>query len=235
MIPNSSRKRLLWENERFAKTVAAASLVLDAGCGESPYQSLFSHARYESADFTKADRAYAAPTYVCDLSAIPVEDERYDAVLFNQVMEHLPEPAKVLAELYRVMKPGARLIYTAPFFFEPHEEPYDFYRYTRHGARHLIEAAGFQIERMDWMEGYFGTAAYQLHKMAEHLPLRPSSISPGMAGVLLSPVMLGAKSLALTGCLLFHWLETRHKFTLGGYPKNYVAIVTKPEKDKRRL
>lgn len=230
MIPNSSRTRLLWENESFAKSVSAGALVLDAGCGESPYRHLFSRARYESADFKQVDRKYAEPTYTCDLAAIPVEDDRFDAVLFNQVMEHLPEPAKVLAELYRVMKPGARMIYTAPFFFEPHEEPYDFYRYTRHGARHLIEAAGFQIERMEWLEGYFGTVAYQLHKMAEHLPLSPSSISPGMTGFALSPILFGIKAAALAGCLLFHWLETRQKFTLGGYPKNYVAIVIKPAK-----
>ena len=58
------------------------------------------------ADFEKVDKEYAQSTYVCDLASIPVEDERFDAVVFNQVLEHLPEPKRVLAELNRVLKKG---------------------------------------------------------------------------------------------------------------------------------
>lgn len=229
MIPNSSRKRLLWENEKFAKAIPAGSLVLDAGAGDSPYKPLLSHARYESADFAQVDGfAYAKMTYVCDLKAIPVEDRRFEYVLFNQVMEHVPDPRAVLKELFRVLRPGGKLIYTAPLYYEQHQEPYDFYRYTSHGVRHLFQEAGFQIERLDWLEGYFGTVAYQLHKMAEHLPLKPASIAPGVLGFLLSPVMFATKVMSLAGCLFFHGLETQHKYTGGGHPKNYVAIVVKP-------
>ena len=114
---NSSRYRLWLENKAFAESIPAGAMVLDAGAGEAPYKSLLAHAVYESADFEKIDKLYAETTYVCDLKEIPVGDQRYDFVLFNQVMEHLPEPAAVLRELYRVMKPGGRLIYTAPFFF----------------------------------------------------------------------------------------------------------------------
>ena len=59
---------------------------------------------YESADFQQVDKEYQPVTYVCDLAEIPVEDNRYDAIVFNQVMEHLPEPETVLRELARVLK-----------------------------------------------------------------------------------------------------------------------------------
>ena len=63
---NSSRERLLQENAAFALTIPAGALVLDAGAGTSPYKPLFSHVRYESADFEQVDKPYAQQTYTCD-------------------------------------------------------------------------------------------------------------------------------------------------------------------------
>ncbi len=48
------------------------------------------------------------PTYVAaDLSSLPFADESFDGVTCGYVLEHLPEPQIGLAELARVMKPGA--------------------------------------------------------------------------------------------------------------------------------
>ena len=141
---NLSRERLWQENAAFAATISEGALVLDAGAGTAPYKSLFAHARYESADFEQVNKPYAHQTYTCDLSAIPVEDSRFDAVIFNQVMEHLPEPRAVLCELHRALRPGGRLIFSAPLFYEEHEKPYDFYRYTQFGVRYLFTQAGFE-------------------------------------------------------------------------------------------
>lgn len=143
---NASRHRLWIENAAFAASVPEGARVLDAGAGRAPYRSLFAHARYESADFEQVDKVYAPSTYVCDLSEIPVEDGRFGYVVFNQVMEHLPEPLTVLEELHRVLEPGGRMIYSGPLFYQEHEQPYDFYRYTQYGLRHLFGRAGFEIE-----------------------------------------------------------------------------------------
>jgi SAM-dependent methyltransferase len=225
---NSSRWRLLAENTAFAASVAPGSLVLDAGAGSGQYGALFGHARYESADFEQVAKIYGSTTYVCDLRQIPVEDARFDVVLFNQVMEHVPDPLAVLAELDRVMKPGGRMIYSAPLFYEEHETPYDFYRYTQYAVRHLFASAGFEIERLDWLEGYYSTIAYQLRGMARDLPSRPAAIAPGPLGWLLAP-FVGVLRIGFgAASVLFHRLETVHKFQARGYPKNYVAMVRKP-------
>jgi ubiquinone/menaquinone biosynthesis C-methylase UbiE len=66
-----------------------------------------------------------------------------DAVLSTQVLEHVADPLSVLAEFFRVLKPDGRLWLTAPFVWYLHEEPYDYYRFTSHGLRFLLERAGF--------------------------------------------------------------------------------------------
>lgn len=226
---NSSRHRLWEENAAFARQIPAGALVLDAGAGDAPYKSLYAHAQYESADFEQVDKAYAPSTYVCDLRDIPVEDGHFDFIVFTQVMEHLPEPTLVLNELNRVLKPGGKMLYSGPLFYEEHEQPYDFFRYTQFGLRHLFSMAGFAIERLDWLEGYFGTAGYQLNALARYLPLTPRHLGKGIAGYLLVPVMLLLRLGFAALSVLFHRLELRVKFKQRGYPKNYIAIVSKPE------
>jgi SAM-dependent methyltransferase len=225
---NSSRERLLQENRRFAASVPAGAYVLDAGAGEAPYRHLFAHAHYESADFGKVDKPYLEQTYICDLARIPVEDGRFDFVLFNQVMEHLPRPEEVLRELFRTLKPGGRLLYTGPLFYEEHEKPYDFYRYTQFGVRHLFAGSGFTVERIDWLEGYYGTLAYQLGIAARALSPRAGDYGGGCAGLLFSSLTRVLRVLFGALSPLFHRMEMRHKFTSGGHPKNYVAVVSKP-------
>lgn len=225
---NSSRTWLLRENRAFAEQVPPNSIVLDAGAGSQPYRHLFSHCAYEAADFEKVDEACAKTTYVCELTSIPVEDGRFDAILFNQCMEHLPDPMAALRELRRVLKPGGRMICTAPLFYEEHQVPYDFYRYTQFAWRYMLTAVGLEIERLDWMEGYFGTVAYQMSTAAKYLPIKPSKISPGVIGWVTFPIIVLSK-LAFKGLgWLFAKLDERSRYTERGFPKNYVAIVRKP-------
>jgi SAM-dependent methyltransferase len=224
---NSSRVHLHNFNKAFASKVPAGSLVLDAGSGKAPYRDLFCHARYESADFELVDKPYAETTYVCDLTSIPVEDERFDFVIFNQTLEHVPEPCEVLRELHRVLKPGGRMICTAPLFYEEHEQPYDFYRYTQYAYRHLCAKTGFTIESIDWLEGYLGTVAYQLKAAAKYLPIRPRDVYPGWFGFVFAPAFVGLKlAFALIGETLSR-IDTRAPYKRGGFPKNYVVIAVK--------
>ena len=224
---NSSRYRLLQENENFAKAIPNHSLVLDAGSGNQTYKYLLAHTNYESADFEKVEKEYAASTYVCDLKNIPVENNRFDYILFNQVMEHLPEPVEVLIELNRVLKPNGKIIYTGPLFYEEHEIPYDFFRYTQFSLKKMFREAGFELERLDWLEGYFGTVGYQLNGMAKYLPTKPKDLGNGMSGYLLAPFMIILKLISAALSILFHKLETKFKYTKKGYPKNYIGIFRK--------
>lgn len=224
---NSSRYRLREENRIFAASIPKGARVLDAGAGQQPYRDLLAHTIYESADFEQVDKEYVKSTYVCDLRKIPVEAERFDFIIFNQVMEHLPEPMEVLKELNRVLRKGGKIIYTGPLFYEEHEQPYDFFRYTQFSLKKMFKASGFDLERLDWMEGYFATVAYQLNRMYAYLPIKPREISPGWLGFFLSPIMILVKIFSAFLSVFFHKLELKNKYTKRGYPKNYVGIFRK--------
>lgn len=60
----------------------------------------------------------------------------------------------------------------APLFYEEHEQPYDFFRYTQFAHWLLFSQAGFQVERVEWLEGFFGT--FRLHA-SEHVFLSAQS------------------------------------------------------------
>ncbi len=75
---NPSRVRLREVNSEFAASIPDGAVVLDAGAGKAPYRDLFKHAQYETADFEQVDKEYAPSTYVCDLTAIPGQDARFD-------------------------------------------------------------------------------------------------------------------------------------------------------------
>jgi SAM-dependent methyltransferase len=203
-------------------------LVLDAGAGMQPYRGLFDHAIYESCDFEAVAKAYAPSTYVCDRRAIPVEDGRFDRFMLNQVFEHLPDPAAVLTELHRVLKPGGKIICTCPLFYEEHEQPYDFYRYTQFGLRHLFGITGFAVESLDWMEGYFGTVGYQFSTMARHLPRHAPAGMTVVQRLFAWPLVRVLAVVSGRMARMFWAMDRQAKVTNTGFPKNYAVVARKP-------
>jgi SAM-dependent methyltransferase len=225
---NSSRTYLHGFLTRAGQAVQPDQLVLDAGAGRAPYRDLFAHARYETADFLAVKgKKYIEPDYVCDLAEIPVEDARFDHVVLTQVLEHLPEPAKVLAELRRVLKPGGTLWLTAPLFYAEHERPFDFFRYTQFGLRHLLESAGFQVEEIDWMEGYLGTLSYQARLMSQSLPSSSGDYGGGPSGLALALAARAAKRAGRHAADGLATLDLKYKFVGKGLPKNYQVVATR--------
>ncbi len=225
---NAPRTWLERELRQFAERLPAGSVVLDAGAGRQPYRRLFAHCTYESTDFEQVAKEYRPSTYVCDLTAIPVGDGRFDAVIFTQVMEHLPDPAAVLAELRRVLKPDGLLFYTGPLVYEEHEVPFDFYRYTQFGVRHLITAAGFEIDELRPLDGTLSTVAHSLRFMARRLPWKPKDYSPGPMGVLYMLAFVPFRLLARAMASLAARAAANSRYDRGGMPMNYLAIARAP-------
>lgn len=212
LVVNSSRDHLsVWLTSIAAGTHGGkATRILDAGAGSGLYRHLFDNFSYESADFGKVEKAYDAElTYTCDLRAIPVEDARFDLVVCTQVLEHVPDPLAVLSELRRVTKPTGVIYASAPLFYEEHEVPYDYYRYTQYAWAHLASEAGLELRDIDWLEGYYGTLAYQLQYAAVNLP---SHLLP-LRGIF--ALLAGA----------FGRADRKRARTDLGMPKNYRVVL----------
>lgn len=100
---------------------------------------------------------------------IPLDDGAADIVLFNQVLEHLEQPAKALSEIRRVLSPTGRLIISVPNegtwlkqriqyrYIEPrYLKTTDHVQFfTAKSLGSLLEACGFEVERLDLMGFYF--------------------------------------------------------------------------------
>jgi SAM-dependent methyltransferase len=152
-----------------ARGIPAGARLADVGAGDAPYRELFGHVDYVTIDWEQSPHEGAhSVDIVASADAIPVEDEAFDAALCTQVLEHVPDPLKVVRELRRILRPAGRLYLTAPLAWELHELPYDFYRYTSEGLRHLLDAAGFTPIAIEPRNDCFTTLA-QLMLNARHV------------------------------------------------------------------
>lgn len=142
--------------EAIAKTIPQGESVLDAGAGECVYKKHFQHCKYTSSDYCVGDEEwnYRHIDIICKLSEVPVEDGKFDNILCTQTLEHVPNPDEVIAELSRILKKKGRLFLTAPLFHEEHQMPYDFYRYTQYGLKHLLEKNGFTVDSIEHGGGF---------------------------------------------------------------------------------
>jgi SAM-dependent methyltransferase len=225
---NSLRVYLERFMERAGRSLPAEGMVLDAGAGDSPYRRFFVHAQYESADFCQVDGApYTQVTYVSDLASLPVADDRYDMIVCTQVLEHVPDPRKVLCEFQRILKKGGELWLSAPLYYTEHQIPYDFYRYTQYGLRKLLDENGFEVMELERLEGYYGTLAYQFESAAKGLPTHPQKYGGGLLGTAAALFALPMKPFLWLLYLAFSRLDLRYKNTADGHCKNYTVVARK--------
>jgi SAM-dependent methyltransferase len=151
------RRTILRYMCRIASELEPGTRLLDVGAGEQPYlTSDWAGSVHEGA--SRVD-------IIAPADDLPVDEGSFDAVVCTQVLEHVAEPADVLAELFRVLRPGGRLYITVPLAWEEHEAPYDFFRYTRFGLRHLLESAGFGEIVVEPRNDAFSTVAQLLRNL----------------------------------------------------------------------
>lgn len=120
--------------------------LLDVGCGTKPYRELFNVSEYVGLDIdNELTRDRGIADYFYDGTHFPFEDESFDAVLCNQVLEHVFNPDGFLLEIRRVLRPGGKLLLTVPFVWDEHEQPYDYARYSSFGLEALIQKQGLKV------------------------------------------------------------------------------------------
>ncbi len=111
--------------------------ILDIGAGKAPYRRFFTNAaRYiklENHDYPDID-------IVADATKkIPLKDSSVDHVVCFQVLEHVPEPQKLVNEIHRVLKPGGYCLLMTHMAAPLHGEPYDYYRFTKYALQDIFK------------------------------------------------------------------------------------------------
>lgn len=144
--------------------------LLDVGAGELKNRKYCGHVEYVSQDFCQYQGAQSgAPDeglqprswdtsnidLVSDITAIPAPDSSFDAILCSEVLEHVPEPTHALDEFARLLKPGGKLILTAPFASSVHMAPYHFCSgFSKYWYEHHLTKRGFHVDTLvangDW-------------------------------------------------------------------------------------
>jgi SAM-dependent methyltransferase len=117
------------------------------GCGRCPYkEDILPYASdYIGIDWEDSYHESSQVDVFANLNGdIPLDDGSADSIVAFQIMEHLKEPAHFISECHRILKTGGTTFITVPFSWHLHEEPYDYYRFTEFGLRHLLEKAGFK-------------------------------------------------------------------------------------------
>jgi SAM-dependent methyltransferase len=77
---------------------------------------------------------------ICDAHDIPFEDGAFDGVVIQAVLEHVLDPVRCVAEIYRVLNETGLVYAETPFMQPVHMGRYDFTRFTRLGHRRLFRA-----------------------------------------------------------------------------------------------
>lgn len=164
----SEKNRQKWIKETLSG-IPNGLRILDAGAGELKNRVFCSHLDYVSQDFCRYDGGgdgkglqtgkwdTTQVGIVCDITSIPEPDSSFDVVLCSEVLEHLPEPEKAVDEFTRLLKPGGRLILTAPFASLVHFAPYHYCTgFSRYWYEYHLKKRGFRIDCLapngDWFD-----------------------------------------------------------------------------------
>jgi len=136
--------------------------VIDVGCGDMPFKDVIVQVadRYDTIDVERRVPEVKFTGDIHDMKVLP--DASYDTAICLEVIEHVPDPFRALRELARVVKPGGYLILSAPHLSRLHEQPHDYYRYTKYGLERAITDAGFDVESIAPSGGLFAFLGHQV-------------------------------------------------------------------------
>jgi SAM-dependent methyltransferase len=144
--------------EHWAASLADGARVLDVGAGSCPYRSFFSRQQYVAHDQPGVPYDTDGVVRVrSDLTAIPLPEGSFDAILCTEVLEHVEEPLRALDELSRLLRPGGRLLLTVPAASRTHRVPTHFYGgFAPDFFEHSLVGRRFSLDRLvaigNWSE-----------------------------------------------------------------------------------
>lgn len=129
---------------------------MDAGSGDGErYKKFFKFDKYIKLDISSSNH----PDIVGSVEDIPLGNNSVDSIVSTQVLEHVKNPQKAVHEFYRILKSGGYCLVTVPQMNELHDEPNDYFRFTKFGLEEIFSQAGFKIILIDRRGGFWSANA----------------------------------------------------------------------------
>jgi len=156
--------------------------ILDVGCGKKPYLHYFRQKFYVGLDI----KSSVKPDIIASADHLPFRNDAFDLVLLIEVLEHVPEPVKVLEEIRRVLRNGGFLFAAVPQYWFLHEEPSDYWRFTSYGLSYMLKRSGLKLVRLEPIGGRILLLGTQLVSV---LISRLGELGEKFISPLVSPIM----------------------------------------------
>ena len=139
--------------QRFLRRFKPGALMLNVGAGvHRPHR-----------DIVNTDIFYyKGIDLVANAEELPLPTGSVDAIVCESLLEHVPDPKKIVTEMYRTLKPGGQMYIVIPFVYPFHACPNDFFRWSVTGLRELlkdgeIEKIGTRAGPCSALTGQLGT------------------------------------------------------------------------------
>lgn len=187
----------------------------NSGFRESVYHPLFQDVSYYPVDFWH-DKFIYQEKELPNSYTLPFLDNTFDIVMTTKViLEHISDPQATINEIKRVLKSGGVAYLIAPFITIAHQGPYDYFRYTEFGLRHILTKAGFEILSITRSNSDFLTATEAI------LMFNISGILPASLARLYNKINFGI--IMPLAKIVDPWVRNQ-----GRFPKYYLCKVRKP-------
>lgn len=123
--------------------------IIDVGAGESPWKGWLSKkSTYHGIDVAHSNEfgmsQKNSEVILYDGTIMPLESNSFDGAICAEVLEHAKDPEMLLAEISRILKPGATLLLTIPWSARIHHIPHDYQRFTKEKLKILLSKQNFK-------------------------------------------------------------------------------------------
>ena len=159
--------------------------LVDLGCGNVPLYLAYKDrvSSVTCVDWPATRHKIDHLDYELDLTEkLPFDDAAFDTIILSDVMEHIPTPGQLWAEMYRILTPGGVAIINVPFLYWVHEAPHDYYRYTEYALQRFADDCNFNVVSLEPIGGLPEVLADFIAKKPRVIPIighllrRPTSI-----------------------------------------------------------
>ena len=134
--------------DRYAAPPLGMAKAVDMGCGGQPFRALLERIGYFYCGVDANPHGGVPLDVVCEADKpIPEELLRrgpFDFLLCTEVLEHVADWDATFRNFNLLLAPGGRMLLTAPFSYQLHEEPYDFWRPTLHAIDFYARRVGLR-------------------------------------------------------------------------------------------